>query len=342
MAAPQRVMLMLRKRNKRGPEARSSLRRLGSLARGPIGRALAKGLLAAGVIIVAGIGLKALEYHVLSFEAASSAAVRVHLADRPGWMPRSLAAEIPHSLAPDGGAANRPDLVERIHAEAMANPWIRRVGRVQKRATADPRVAGVEVLAECHRPVACVQVGRRYVYVSDSGVRLPDHQVPKYEAIIPARAGTPARRELYVRRHEIPPGVQARPVHYIVIYGVAGGVPAVGQAWPGADLADGVRLVKLVGSRKYASQISVVDVRNQGGRIDPNAPHLRMYAQTARGRSTDSRFGQFPIPGGGDFVVSPERKLSYLDQYVARNGGQLAGINTYLDLRYDQLHVSIN
>ena len=49
-----------------------------------------------------------------------------------------------------------------------------------------------------------------------------------------------------------------------------------------------------------------------------------------------------PIPGGGDYVVSPERKLSYIDQYVARNGGRLAGINTYLDLRYDQLHVSIN
>ncbi len=333
---------MLRKNNKRGAEAQSSLRRLGSLANGPAGRALAKGLLVAGLMVAVGIGMKALEYHVLNLDAASSAVVRVHLAGRPGWMPKSLAAEIPHSLLSEGAVANQPDLVERIYAEAMASPWIKSVGCVRKRATADPRVAAIEILVEFHRPVARVQVGRRHVFVSDAGIRLPDHQVPKYEATIPASAGVAAHVESYIRRHEIPRGVQARAVHYVVIYGVVGDAPAVGQAWPGADLADGVRLVKLVSSRKYARQISVVDVRNHAGRISPNAPHLRMYAQTARGWSTDIRFGQFPLPGGGDFVVSPKRKMSYIDQYVARNGGRLSGINTYLDLRYDQLHVSIN
>ena len=334
---------MVRKNSRSVAEAQSRLQRwLSPLAHVGPRRGLGGLLLAAGVIVAAGVGMKALEYHVLKLDAASSAPVRVYLAVRPAWMAESLAGEIRRAIVPAGAVAGQVDLAKRFYATAAASPWIKTVRRVRRRPTVEPRLTVVEVLAEYHRPVARVQVGRGYGYVSDAGVRLPDHQVPKYEATTSAYPGAPARRESYVRRREIPPGVRARPVHYILIYGVAGAMPAVGQPWLGPDLADGLRLVNLVNSRKYARQITVVDVRNHAGGIDPNAPHLRMYAQTARGQSTDIRFGQFPIPGGGDYVVSPERKLSYIDRYVARNGGRLAGINTYLDLRYDQLHVSIN
>jgi hypothetical protein len=66
-----------------------------------------------------------------------------------------------------------------------------------------------------------------------------------------------------------------------------------------------------------------------------------MYAEVKGGQPTDIRFGRFPLPGG-DHVVSPERKLSYLDAYATDHKGLLAGINRYLDLRYDELHVSMN
>ena len=41
-------------------------------------------------------------------------------------------------------------------------------------------------------------------------------------------------------------------------------------------------------------------------------------------------------------MVSPERKISYLDQYAEDHGGNLAGVNRYIDLRYDELHVSLD
>ena len=71
---------------------------------------------------------------------------------------------------------------------------------------------------------------------------------------------------------------------------------------------------------------------------------LTSLSSTARGmmgtgKTTDIRFGRLPH-AEGDFVVSPARKVSYVDQYVARNGGRLAGLNAYLDLQYDELHVS--
>ena len=303
---------------------------------------LAKLLLAAGIIIPVGVAMKALEQHVLRLDGAPSAPVCARLVGRPAWMPATLAAEISRTLVPAGAVLSQPDLAQRVYARAVASPWIKSVRCVRKRRAANRRMAAVEVFAEYHRPVARVQAGRGYAYISDAGVRLPAGQVPKYEAAVAAYAGAPVRLRTYIRRREIPPGVRARTVHYIIIYGVRGPLPEVGQAWQEVALTDGLRLVKLVNSRKYARQITVVDVRNHTGRIDSNAPHLRMYAQTGRGHSTDIRFGRFPVPGGGDYVVLPQRKLSYIDRYVAGNGGRLAGINTYLDLRYDQLHVSIN
>jgi hypothetical protein len=66
-----------------------------------------------------------------------------------------------------------------------------------------------------------------------------------------------------------------------------------------------------------------------------------MTAQTPDDKSTEIRFGRFPIVEGGDPDIPPQRKIGYLDAYYAGHG-RLAGINRYLDLRYDQLHVSAN
>ena len=131
-----------------------------------------------------------------------------------------------------------------------------------------------------------------------------------------------------------------RPVHYFRIDGASESTMRIGDTWPGEDVAAGLRLISLLARRPYANQVSVVDVRNYEGRISSEEPHLRLYAQSEQSKATDIRFGRFPRPGG-DFVISPERKMSYLDEYVKRHDGRLAGLNAYLDLRFDQLHVSV-
>jgi TusA-related sulfurtransferase len=131
-------------------------------------------------------------------------------------------------------------------------------------------------------------------------------------------------------------------LHYLDVQGVVCPPPEIGRRWEAPDLDEGLRLVELVMDRDFANQITAVDVRNYNGRISSVEPHLRMYAQIGRGPATDIRWGRFPTPDGTDYVVSPQRKMQYLEGYAADHGGRLAGFNRYLDLRFGELHVSIN
>ena len=302
------------------------------------------GLLALGLALAAAAGwaLKAMEHRVLDDPAvAEPGTVRVELAGRPNWMPAALAARIADSLTPDRSALCREPLTAAVYRLGEANPWVRRMIRVQRRHTAEPSIVAVVVEADFRRPFAAVLCGARYCYVDREAVRLPDEQAPRWVVTVPASAGSPDRQVCYVDDYDLPPGVAAGEIHYVVIDGVLAPPPPVGARWEGEDLADALRLVQLVRMRPYVNQITVVDVRNHGGRISRSEPQLRMYAQLGRGRRTDIRFGRFPIDSG-DFVVSSERKMSYLDVYVDEHGGRLAGMSDYIDLRYDQLHVSIN
>ena len=204
------------------------------------------------------------------------------------------------------------------------------------------------VRCEFRRPVARLVLRRgpagtdeNTVYLDAQGVRLPASQAPKYEAWIRTSADAAPQWRPYVWREDVPRGAAVRAIHYPSIRGAAGDPPPEGQRWTDGDVMAGLRLVALLADRPYADQITMLDVRNYDGRISPNEPHLRMWAQTGRGRATDIRFGRFPRPGV-DYVVSPERKLSYLDEYARLNGGRLGGLQRYVDLRYDQGYASLD
>jgi hypothetical protein len=236
-----------------------------------------------------------------------------------------------------------PRLAPEVYRRAEANAWVRRVNRVSKHRYGNAPGGYVEVSADLRRPLARVlRSDGFHVYVDAERFVLPDVQVPRWVATVAPEGGKPARQVCYLSNAEIPHDQGLAEIHYITVRGVEGDPPAPGQCWQGDDLTEGLKLVQLICTRDYANQITVVDVRNYGGRISRNEPHLRMYAQVGRGRRTDIRFDRFPIGGGADYVVSPERKLQYLDNYVAANGGRLAGVHEYLDLRYDHLHVSIH
>jgi len=310
-------------------------------------RRAAAWIVLAVVMSTAGVfGMKALESHVLlGLGGADVADYRIALAPRPSWMPVSLAAQITRSLRPEDVGFHDPAFTKAVYDRARLSPWIRGNVKVVRNRAGDSQTGIVEIEAQFRQPIASVsspgQVRREYV--DADGVRLPPHQVPMWAAVIPpARGDDVAGQAYYCDRADIPPGLQIAPIHYIRIDGVQKLPPPVGHRWEGDDLAAGLRLVKLVRTRPYANQITVVDVYNHAKRVLPDEPELRMYAQVGRGRRTDIRFGRFSLPGGGDFNVSAERKMSYLDQYVRENNGQLAGINTFIDLQYDALNYSLN
>ena len=304
-------------------------------------------LAAVGILVA---GAKALESAVLgSMPRDEAKVVYIELRPIPEWMPKTLSRRIARSLGPRGMRFDDRALTATVYGLAEANPWVRSVHRVAKRRGDRPDRAHIEVQVEFRKPFAKVQRRqlRSHTYVDADGVVLPDPmadpQAPKWRAKVAAAGRKPKRWVYFAHENDIPSNLRAAAerMHYIIVQGVRSDPPVAGRAWQADDLADGLKLIALLGSRKYRDQITVVDVRNHGGRISPSEPQLRMFAQLGRGRRTDIRFGRLPV-GPGDFVVPPERKMSYLDDWAGEHDGRLAGTCAWIDLRYDQVHHSLD
>ncbi|MFA6134913.1 MAG: hypothetical protein WC869_12935 [Phycisphaerae bacterium] len=334
---------MLRRKKKKLDENSDGPGRLNILVR--IGVVL---VTATAVVSGMFVGLKYLEQTVLARKVDQPAATTVRVAfGVPAWMPQSLAEEIGKSLILPRAAFYDAELTADTYARARANPWIREVRCVTKKRTTDDRIALVEIDCEFRMAVARVPIGkesaREFAYVDSEGVRLPAKDVPQWMLEMSGDAKGPGTRSkpISFRDSDLPPaGAAVKALHYITIAGVESAPPAIGQPWSGGDIREGLRLVNLVLTHSvstYANQIARVDVRNFDGRISKREPYLRMYAQVDDGPATDIKFGRFEVPGGGDFEISAEQKMSTLDQFFITNGNKLAGGASSCDLRYGDL-----
>jgi hypothetical protein len=272
----------------------------------------AKLVLAVFLAAGAAMGLHLARAHLLASPAYAGKLPRVCLSERPEDLPRDIPAGVLADI--QGHVAGRSvfadDLARIVHERASADPWIAGVRRVEKHHDGT-----VVIEAEFRHPFALVATERvpgQFHVVDADGVLLP----------------------LGADR--------VRPGAFIAIDGVATPPPEPGKKWDAPDLADGLRLCKLLKGRPYESQITTIDVANYNGRISPADPDLRMFAQIGQGRPTKIRFGRFPAADGLDYCLSPEQKLANLDAYVQDNGGKLAGLKDWIDLRHDNVHVSIN
>lgn len=292
------------------------------------------------VCAVGAIAMRTMERHVLARRAPGPCEFRLRMVDRPTWMPDSLARHLVLELTPAASGLYDPDLPEKVHRLAQGNAWVRKVTSVRRCPSADTSVALIEFRAEYRKPITVIQTPYGPEYLSADGIHLPRHQVPRYVTRV-KRADGSQRQVCFVDPESVPPGVRAWPIHYIRIHGVRNiNPPGYGRLWGGEDMAAGLRMVALVADQPYANQIAIADVRNFAGRLRQDGePHLRYYARVDNGDTTDIRFGRFPRPGG-DHIIPTEQKLSHLNAYVARRKGRLAGLNDYIDLRFDELHVS--
>jgi hypothetical protein len=293
------------------------------------------------------IGMRTLQQRVvLQRYAGAAGAATVRVTAVPDWMPASLAKYVTEMITPPNANLSDPELAHKVYdlaADGAKNPLVRKANRVEVRPSAKGSGGVVEVDLEFRQPFARIRLGADHLYVDREGFCLPAELVPMYVLSIRDNQTRAVRQVCYQALGEVPEAWRsyARPIHYVTIDGVQESPPKPGAKWPAADLGAGLKLIELISTKPYYAQINVVDVRNHAGRITRNEPELRMYAQVGAGRPTDIRFGRFPKQGS-DWVVSPQQKIGNLDGYAANHNGLLAGINTYLDLRYGNLHVSLN
>ncbi len=306
--------------------------RLSEARRTAVGRAALWTLAALAVASAVAWGMIGLEGYVSGHPDRLAVAVQVRLLNRPDWMPAALVGRIDEAILPAGADLNDPRLVERAHRAAEATPWIREVRSVAKRVTPDPRLGVLEVDAVYRRPVARVLLTDGAAYVADDGVRLPA-DVPQWVA----RSPGDGRLTFFLAKGDVPSGIRAvHRVHYIEIRGVESAPPAVGEVWPGGDVAAGLAVVRLVMvENSFRGDIAEVDVRNYAGRMIVGEPHIRLVAQRPRTRRTEILFGRLPRPDY-DSVVLPEQKMSNLVRFTELHGG-LAGHAREIDVRRPDL-----
>jgi hypothetical protein len=334
---------MTRKSSKRSTSKTTRLSRAGGwlrrhLAGGGrrIGRALGWVVILSIVVVGAAASLKAME-KFLRIKRASAAPIQYYLELRelPAWMPQTLARLVLADMTPSHTPYEDPDLCRKVHEAAKANPWVAEVLEVRRVRLEDHR-AVVRVWARYRQPIARVAWRGRSYFVDAESYVLPYNQTPRWAA----QDADGVR--YYLHQDSVPRNLRGLPIHYMVVEGVQAAPPSVGRHWAGDDLTAGLRLVQLINTRTYANQITVVDVRNHAKRISESDPELYLYAQQGRCRPTEIRFGRFPYSDGGDWVISPDRKMKYLDDYVVDQNGRLAGVHSYIDVRFDELRVSLN
>ncbi|MBN1941712.1 MAG: hypothetical protein JW849_00290 [Phycisphaerae bacterium] len=290
----------------------------------------------AAILVGGAAALTAMERHARTVRTAEGPVkYTVQLEPTPNWMPTTLGRFILSDVTPQGLAFDDPALGRTLHEKATKNPWIAHVMEIRReRLSAAEGV--IRVRAQYRQPIARVAKDGRMYYVDNEGVLLPYSQTPKFAA----READDVK--YFLHRDAVPVHLQPVRIHYIALEGVEAAPPKTGCAWEGEDLLQGLRLVRLLSTRPWANQVSVVDVRNHARRISESEPELCIYAQQGRGKPTEIRFGRFPHPDGGDWVISPARKMQYLDDYVQDQNGRLAGVHSYIDVRFDELRVSLN
>jgi len=236
---------------------------------------------------------------------------RVRLVKPPSWMPRELAYVITSQIqtaAFDAEGTQRSVFEEGIARDvckkADENPWIAHVDRVKRRPD-----GVVDVEARYHRPRAMVGSSSMPIPVTIDGVVLP-----RVDATL------------------------LKVADFKVIQGVVGHPPEPGKHWDAPDLADGLKVLRLFWKKPYVKEITVIDVSNHGGRINPTRPHIVLIAQMRGWRQTEVAFGRLPV--GDDYVVSTERKMANLDAYCKARGWHLSGRDERVDVRLDELLVT--
>lgn len=190
----------------------------------------------------------------------------------------------------EGRDLTAPDLCERVGRGLQASPWVREVTRVTKHPDGAVRVA-----AAFREPVAFVEVNGWAYLVDAEGVRLPPEGAADFR-----------------------PGGQ-----WFMITGVRHRTPpALGQPWPGEDLAAGLKLARLFraayvqGLLPFSGAIRALDVANFDRR--DNAFDGRLRVRTLQPQCY-IRWGE---PPGDEDTIEPSanRKLDMLRTYYVEFG----------------------
>lgn len=248
------------------------------------------GVFAGSVLpVLAIVGFARLDRYVHGLERYDRSLVLKWI-DLPEWLRVTENRHVLDSLARRIDLRPTDDMLDRRLSErigrALSDPgigWIKAVDRVR----VEPDGA-VSIKCRFRTPAAWVRRGAFCYLIDEASIRLPG----KYEAA-----------------HCVGTALG-------MIEGAAAPPPAVGVAWPGDDLAAGLRLSALLDGKPFRHQIRSVIVANYRGRLDRAKPHLELATDRNGSRVW---WGRPPDEENGT-EISAAQKLILLETMYRQTG----------------------
>lgn len=292
--------------------ARSNRRNAGPIARGiaglretftaPSARACAIGALCTGVALSGVViwGVPKLRARIDARQVASDGPLAIAYVDAPRWFDQIRRDRVAARVMQAVGESSSLDPHRLVKARdaLMTTGWFDRIAQVR---LADH--GGFLVEADFVQPFAIVRHDRFDYLVDPSGRVLP---------------------------MEWPAGHRPAEPHYVTIVGAAQPAPGEnGARWPGADVAAGLELVKLLADRPWFGEVAGVDVSGLA------AGNQLVLVTSGNGRLI---WGRSPSDRSASEVPA-ETKLRTLDYLYASSRRIDNGGGRTIDLRGDLVTV---
>jgi hypothetical protein len=218
---------------------------------------------------------------------------RLQVVVKPDWAGEALGETL---IPPPRGSVSifDPGLIPLLERHYRSNPWVESVISIRK---VYPN--SLEIKLELRRPVVAVESADHYYLVDRHGVRLPGSYrlLPKLLCtVIPVK------------------GVNTPP-------------PRAGERWSGQDVQAAAKVAHALIRNRVERLVEImhIDVSNVGGRCDPRASEVVIWAKPCVpiqwGRASGEHFGE----------LSAEQKIRNL-RYVlmARGGRGLKGLKSVM------------
>ena len=232
--------------------------------------------------------------------------------DRPAWMTDEIAESLARSVRPLRGSSAFDDRVLADCARVLgASPWVRQVKSIRRAYHSRPGDL-IEIECDFRAPMAMVRWQDYFWLIDSDGYKLPEQYTAEQAA------------DLVLDNERRP--------HLRIIDGVAHAPVESGQQWPGADLAAGLELARLLFGQRYVDEIVKIDISNFSARIDPREAHLTLVTRDG----TEVRWGR-PISAKDAFIeIAPAKKLEAMQQIFTTFNRVDAG-QPWVDIRFDKV-----
>lgn len=273
------------------------------------------GLAAISFATLLGLGIHASRDIADRSTAKPETGIKVELLNAPVWMNDELRQRIVQVATPVSIKSSLDhDQVKEIAQILSAEPWIKKVNRVQ-RVYGNAPGDTLQVDCDFRAPVALVQDEGWFWMVDAEGVKLPERFT---------------KEEL----SKVAIGRGLEKVQLRVVTGVHDQAPQAGEKWTGRDLQAGIELARLFFGKPFMNDVAMIDVSG----VDPissaaGAPN-EVVLHTRY--NTQIRWGSPVQQTGFSVEVPAAQKLATLEKLYTEYGRLDAG-RPWIEIRYDRV-----